>query len=91
MASASANIHRTVYDIKGFSLPMITVPPGHFWMGNDESKYNDKKPEHWVNIESAFELGEYLGYGVLISGMAIIKVPLKMEAVGKSMEMLISA
>ncbi|MEN0005605.1 MAG: formylglycine-generating enzyme family protein, partial [Bacteroidota bacterium] len=47
------------YTANGYSFQMVPIPKGRFWMGDDNSEYDDEKPAHWVSIAQDFELGQY--------------------------------
>ncbi|GIK39559.1 MAG: hypothetical protein BroJett011_33920 [Chloroflexota bacterium] len=38
---------------------MITIPAGEFWMGDDNSRYDDEKPRHKLFLPS-YQIGKYL-------------------------------
>ncbi|MEL7249395.1 MAG: formylglycine-generating enzyme family protein [Bacteroidota bacterium] len=52
-------IRTHTYNVNGVSFKMVEVEKGRFWMGDDESDYDDEKPGHWVDIARNFELGQY--------------------------------
>lgn len=47
------------YTANDHTFQMVRVQKGRFRMGDDDSKYDDEKPAHWVDIAQDFELGQY--------------------------------
>ena len=45
------------YEVKGCVFYTVVVEKGRFWMGDDDSEYDDEKPAHPVDIRHDYELG----------------------------------
>jgi sulfatase modifying factor 1 len=45
------------YEVNGCVFYTVVVEKGRFWMGDDDSEYDDEKPAHPVDIRHDYELG----------------------------------